>query len=125
VLAGLSGSLFASLQSYVTPDTFQFELGLFFFICIVIGGRGSILGPLLGTVVLTALPELVASLAKLGQFFYGTLLLVVVLLLPEGIGNLVAVVRERLRPTVVRKQVVAPDLGRLSAAVRPQQGGLQ
>ena len=43
------------LQSYITPDTFVFELGLFFFVCIIIGGRGSILGPFLGTVVLTAL----------------------------------------------------------------------
>ena len=47
---------------YVTPETFHFELGLFFFICIVIGGRGAIIGPLLGTVVLTALPEVVAPL---------------------------------------------------------------
>lgn len=118
VVAGVAGALFASLQSYITPDTFHFELGLFFFICIVIGGRGAILGPLLGTVVLTALPEMVAPLAKFGQFFYGALLLIVVLLLPEGIGNAFTVLRERIRPRTITKQVVAPDLGRLAAAVR-------
>ncbi|MEJ8850772.1 branched-chain amino acid ABC transporter permease [Variovorax rhizosphaerae] len=118
VVAGVAGALFASLQSYITPDTFHFELGLFFFICIVIGGRGAILGPLLGTIVLTALPEMVAPLAKFGQFFYGALLLIVVLLLPEGIGNAFKVVRERLRPKVITKQVVAPDLRRLANAVR-------
>ena len=48
VTAAIGGSLFGSLQSYVTPETFHFELGLFFFICIVIGGRGAIIGPLLG-----------------------------------------------------------------------------
>ena len=69
VTAGVSGALFASLQSYITPETFVFDLSMFFFVCIIIGGRGSILGPLLGTVVLTALPEMVASLAKLGNFF--------------------------------------------------------
>ena len=118
VVAGIGGALFASLQSYITPDTFHFELGLFFFICIVIGGRGAILGPLLGTVVLTALPEMVAPLAKLGQFFYGALLLLVVLLVPEGIGSVVTMVRERLRPLVIKKQVVAPDLARLAGAIR-------
>jgi len=40
--AGIGGALFGSLQSYITPDTFVFELGLFFFVCIIIGGRGSI-----------------------------------------------------------------------------------
>ena len=71
ITAGVAGALFASLQSYITPDTFVFELGLFFFVCIIIGGRGSIVGPFIGTVILTALPELVAPLAKLGNFFYG------------------------------------------------------
>ena len=47
VSAGIAGALFASLQSYITPDTFVFELSLFFFVCIVIGGRGSIIGPFL------------------------------------------------------------------------------
>ena len=79
VAAGVGGALFASLQSYITPDTFHFELSMFFFVCIIIGGRGSILGPFLGTVVLTALPELVSPLAKLGNFFYGLMLLLVVL----------------------------------------------
>jgi ABC-type branched-subunit amino acid transport system permease subunit len=98
VTAGVAGALFAVLQSNITPDTFVFELGLFFFVCIIIGGRGHILGPIVGTVVLTALPELVAPLAKLGTFFYGLLLLAVVLLVPEGIGRVFQVVVERLRP---------------------------
>ena len=50
VTAGIGGALFASLQSYITPDTFVFEIGLFFFVCIIIGGRGTILGPFIGTV---------------------------------------------------------------------------
>jgi hypothetical protein len=51
------GGLFASLQSYITPDAFTFEMSVLFFIAILIGGRGSILGPLLGTIILTALPS--------------------------------------------------------------------
>jgi ABC-type branched-subunit amino acid transport system permease subunit len=117
VTAGVAGALFAVLQSYITPDTFVFELGLFFFVCIIIGGRGHILGPLLGTVVLAALPELVAPLAKLGNFFYGLLLLVVVLLVPEGIGRVFEVLVERLRPRQSESHVVAPDLERLARAI--------
>lgn len=121
VTAGLSGALFASLQSYITPDTFVFELGLFFFVCIIIGGRGSIAGPLAGTAILTALPELVAPLAKLGTLFYGLLLLAVVLLVPEGIGRLFQVMLERLRPRETASPVLEPDAVRLADAIRRQE----
>ena len=117
VTAGVAGAMFASLQSYITPDTFVFELSLFFFVCIIIGGRGSIIGPFLGTVVLTALPELVAPLAKLGNLFYGLLLLVVVLVVPEGIGRMFEVIAERFRPRRVRHDAITPDLPRLSRAI--------
>ena len=119
--AGVAGGLFASLQSYITPETFVFELGLFFFVCIIIGGRGGIMGPLLGTVVLTALPELVGPLAKLGSLFYGILLLLVVLLTPEGIGDFVRGAFERLQKRPLTK-VSQPDLARLSAAISRKRG---
>lgn len=120
ITAGVGGALFASLQSYITPDTFVFELSLFFFVCIIIGGRGSIVGPFIGTVVLTALPELVAPLAKLGHFFYGLLLLVVVLVVPEGIGRVVEIAFERLRPRRLPQAAIEPDLARLARALAPR-----
>ncbi|HZP93741.1 MAG TPA: branched-chain amino acid ABC transporter permease [Burkholderiales bacterium] len=122
IAAGLAGALFGALQSYITPDTFPFDLGLFFFVCIIIGGRGSIVGPFVGTAVLTALPELVAPLAKLGTFFYGLLLLVVVLLVPEGIGRLVEAAIRRFRPAREESVPVRPDLARLAAAIREGRG---
>jgi branched-chain amino acid transport system permease protein len=90
VVAGIAGALFGALQTYITPDTFAFDLSLFFFICIIIGGKGSIIGPFIGTVVLTLLPEVVSPLAKYSHLFYGVLLLAVVLLIPGGLGALIA-----------------------------------
>jgi ABC-type branched-subunit amino acid transport system ATPase component/ABC-type branched-subunit amino acid transport system permease subunit len=90
VVAGIAGALFGSLQTYITPDTFAFDLSLFFFICIIIGGKGSIIGPFIGTVVLTLLPEVVSPLAKYSHLFYGILLLAVVLVIPGGLGALIA-----------------------------------
>jgi ABC-type branched-subunit amino acid transport system ATPase component/ABC-type branched-subunit amino acid transport system permease subunit len=87
-VAGISGGLFASLQSYITPDAFTIELSVLFFIAILIGGRGSILGPLLGTILLTALPEFAAPLVAWSTFLYAVLLLVIVLAMPGGIAAL-------------------------------------
>ena len=87
-LGGLAGGLFSSLQSYITPDAFTFEMSLLFFIAILIGGRGSIMGPVLGTILLTALPEFAAPLVQWSTFLYAALLLVIVLVIPGGIADL-------------------------------------
>ncbi len=88
-LGGVAGGLFASLQSYITPDAFTFEMSVLFFIAILIGGRGSILGPVLGTIILTALPEFAAPLVQWSTFLYAALLLAIVLLIPGGIAELI------------------------------------
>jgi len=87
-VAGIAGGLFASLQSYITPDAFTLDLSILFFIAILIGGRGSVLGPLLGTILLTVLPEFAAPLVAWSTFLYAVLLLVIVLAMPGGIAEL-------------------------------------
>jgi ABC-type branched-subunit amino acid transport system ATPase component/ABC-type branched-subunit amino acid transport system permease subunit len=87
-VAGIAGGLFASLQSYITPDAFTIDLSVLFFIAILIGGHGSILGPLLGTILLTVLPEFAAPLVAWSTFLYAALLLVIVLAMPGGIAEL-------------------------------------
>jgi branched-chain amino acid transport system permease protein len=86
--AAVAGGLFATLQSYITPDAFTFDLSVLFFIAILIGGRGSILGPMLGTIILTVLPEFAAPLVAWSTFLYAALLLVIVLVIPGGIADL-------------------------------------
>jgi branched-chain amino acid transport system permease protein len=86
--AGVAGGLFATLQSYITPEAFSFDLSVTFFIAILVGGRGSILGPLIGNVLLTLLPEFAAPLVAWSTFLYAALLLGIVLLMPGGIAAL-------------------------------------
>jgi ABC-type branched-subunit amino acid transport system ATPase component/ABC-type branched-subunit amino acid transport system permease subunit len=87
-VGAVAGGLFASLQSYITPDAFTLDLSVLFFIAILIGGRGSILGPLLGTILLTVLPEFAAPLVAWSTFLYAVLLLVIVLAIPGGIADI-------------------------------------
>ena len=118
-LAAIAGGLFASLQTYITPDAFTFDLSVLFFIAILIGGRGSILGPMLGTIILTILPEFAAPLAAWSTFLYAVLLLVIVLAMPGGIAAPAG-----LSQPPSARQPTAPScrvpvlLGRTSLAIR-------
>jgi branched-chain amino acid transport system permease protein len=87
-VAAVAGGLFAALQSYITPDAFTLDLSVLFFIAILIGGRSSILGPLLGIILLTVLPEFAAPLVAWSTFLYAALLLAIVLAIPGGIAEL-------------------------------------
>jgi len=108
-VAAVSGGLFASLQSYITPDAFTLDLSVLFFIAILIGGRGSILGPVLGTILLTVLPELAAPLVAWSTFLYAVLLLVIVLAIPGGIAELLDF--KNRRPLASDRAVIPrPDL---------------
>jgi branched-chain amino acid transport system permease protein len=122
-IAGIAGGLFATLQSYITPEAFTFDLSVLFFIAILIGGRGSILGPLIATVVLTWLPEFAAPLVVWSTFLYATLLLVIVLAVPGGIAALLDFKNRRPlesgRAILPRPEVLPEILGR-----RPASGGI-
>jgi ABC-type branched-subunit amino acid transport system ATPase component/ABC-type branched-subunit amino acid transport system permease subunit len=108
-VAAVSGGLFASLQSYITPDAFTLDLSVLFFIAILIGGRGSILGPVLGTILLTVLPELAAPLVAWSTFLYAVLLLVIVLAIPGGIAELLDF--KNRRPLATGRAIIPrPDL---------------
>ena len=114
-LAAIAGGLFASLQTYITPDAFTFDLSVLFFIAILIGGRGSILGPMLGTIILTILPEIAAPLAAWSTFLYAVLLLVIVLVMPGGIA---ALLDFRNRRPLASNRAIVPRPAALAGIVR-------
>jgi branched-chain amino acid transport system permease protein len=116
--AGISGALYATSQSYITPDAFIVNLGIFFFVSIIIGGRGVIAGPFIGAAVLTAIPELVGPLAKYASFFYGVVLLIVVLAMPGGVNEMMRGLSERLRRTPDVRTPIEPNLDKLRAAIQ-------
>ncbi len=114
-VAAVAGGLFASLQSYITPDAFTLDLSVLFFIAILIGGRGSILGPLLGTILLTVLPEFAAPLVAWSTFLYAALLLVIVVAIPGGIAEILDFKNRRPleshRAIIPRPELLARLLG--------------
>ncbi len=90
VMAGIAGGVFASISSFISPESFPFFQSILFLLVVMIGGADTVLGPLLGAFVVVLLPELLSWLAEYRLLFVGVLLLIVLRLAPEGIVGLIA-----------------------------------
>ena len=90
---------------------------MLFFIAILIGGRGSILGPLLGTIMLTVLPEFAAPLVAWSTFLYAALLLVIVLAMPGGIAELLDFTQP---PPLASDRAIVPRPALLAEVLGPR-----
>jgi len=98
VLTALAGALYGSLFLYIVPDqVLALDVSNEIAIVAMLGGAGTILGPVVGSVVLESAAELFKNFFKEAHLLiYGVLLVVVVLFLPEGIiGTLGALLRRR------------------------------
>jgi branched-chain amino acid transport system permease protein len=91
-LAALAGSLYAHYITYIDPTSFTIMESILIISMVIIGGAGSVSGPLVGALVLVTLPEALrfvglpsATAANLRQIIYGTLLVVMMMFRPRGL----------------------------------------
>lgn len=85
VFAGLAGVLYAHTNSYVSPDIFGFMLSIQLVLIVILGGSGTIWGPVIGSIIIVLLPEMLNALENLRLAFYGFFILLVLYVLPKGI----------------------------------------
>ena len=101
-LTGLAGGLFATLNGFISPESFPFSLSISFLLMVMIGGVGQASGPLVGALVVVLLPEALSTLAEYRLLFMGGLLLLVLLIAPRGIvGSLGNWVGKRTRAPAI------------------------
>ncbi|WP_436700527.1 branched-chain amino acid ABC transporter ATP-binding protein/permease [Nocardioides sp. BYT-33-1] len=84
-LGALSGGLFAYLSAYIAPDAFSPNLSILFLVMVVLGGAGSIIGPVVGTVILVLVPLQLDEYPHVNVLVYGALLVVLTRVRPRGI----------------------------------------
>jgi len=100
--AGVGGWLLAHYITVVSPhDNMSFDVIIGFILMVVIGGRGTIVGPVIGAVVVTFLPEYLRALGNWRLTVYGVILALLVIFLPRGFMQLWEMVYSRLQPLVV------------------------
>ncbi len=95
--AGIAGSLYASLFSYISPETFGLEQSIVMLAMLLLGGIGSIAGAVIGAVVLSFLPEWLRFLKDYYLIVYGVGILLMMSFMPSGI---VGFIREWIARTM-------------------------
>lgn len=97
--AGVAGGLGAAVVGFIDPTEFGAGAALRQVTFIVVGGLGSVAGSIVGAVVLTLLPELLRGIQEYADFVYAALLLVFLMLLPNGLIGLPSLLRRGSRPS--------------------------
>lgn len=93
VMIGFAGFLFAYLNRYISPDTFAAGKSTMFMSMMMLGGAGTLLGPLLGSILITLIMEMLRNIPGVGtymQLTYGFILLAVMMFLPQGVSGAIA-----------------------------------
>ncbi len=77
-IAGLTGSIFAAVQTGVFPQNFEVVLLIMIYAALILGGVGSIAGAVLGAIVVAAVPEILRTPDNARWLFYGAVIAVLV-----------------------------------------------
>jgi len=107
VMIGFGGFLFAYLNRYISPDTFAAGKSTMFMSMVMLGGSGTLFGPAIGVVVVTAIMEILRNIPNSGvymQMSYGLILLIVMMFLPNGISGLISNMRMKKMKSKLEKE---------------------
>jgi branched-chain amino acid transport system permease protein len=103
-MAAIGGSLYAFYVSFVNPESFTLDYSILLMTMVIIGGAGTLLGPVLGAVFITVFPALLNFLqvpsnvlGPVQQIVYGMMIVLLMLFMPEGLVSVGKIVRARTR----------------------------
>ena len=106
LLSGMAGGFYAHYISFVGPEVFRFAFMVSMIIMVLIGGKGTLVGPLIGALLVTFLEEYLREAKELRLSIFGLAVIAIVLFLPRGLMGFVVQWREARKaqaPQVARK----------------------
>lgn len=104
--AGVGGVYYASLVEFIEPGPFHFSTSLMMLLAVIVGGSGRFFGPVVGTIVIILLPEVLRSssieslkfMQKWYLVFFGLAVVALMIWLPGGILSIADRFRKREAP---------------------------
>ncbi len=100
-IAGLAGSIYAYYINYISPDLFLFSITTTLLVMLIMGGKGTILGPVIGAIIFTLLPEYLRFISEWRMPVFGVILILGILFFPRGLFS----IKEILSMKMKKKEV--------------------
>jgi branched-chain amino acid transport system permease protein len=103
---GIAGGYYVYSQQFISPDSVTVQTSIYILAGLVVGGAGTILGPIIGVALVGIAIELLNSFNQYEGLVYGVVLILVAILMPTGLMGLLRSVLARFRPSAM----AAPNL---------------
>jgi branched-chain amino acid transport system permease protein len=84
-MAGAAGALYGHYVGFVSPDLFNFSYITIMLIMVILGGKGTLIGPVLGAVIFTFLPELLRDASQYRMVLFASILILATMFMPRGV----------------------------------------
>jgi branched-chain amino acid transport system permease protein len=94
-VAGGAGCFYASFVGTLVPDAFFITESFSMLAMVIVGGMGTLIGPVFGAILLTVLPELLRGIGDLRLIVYGAAVTLVVLFMPGGLVQAARLIARR------------------------------
>jgi branched-chain amino acid transport system permease protein len=94
-LAGLAGSLYAGQIGYLGPEVASVEITFNMLLYVMVGGVGSIAGPLAGTFIVYGLSQMLQVIQDYQMIIFGAALVVLIIFMPQGLAGTVRRLQRR------------------------------
>ncbi len=105
-IAGLAGGLYTFSEEYISPNTYNFELTILFLLAVIMGGRKTRVGPILGAIIVVMLPNVLSDI----ELFRKIAIIIAAITLAYSVYALVIRIR-------TLKQVALPVVATITLAV--------
>ena len=116
---GIAGGYYVYSQQFISPDSVTVQTSIYILAGLVVGGAGTILGPIIGVALIGIAIELLNSFNQYEGLVYGVVLILVAILMPTGIMGLLRDLLARFRPSAM----APPSLEDLAAKVGGKTAG--
>jgi branched-chain amino acid transport system permease protein len=110
--AGFAGALYAHYQRFINPEIFGVAQSLDAILAVIIGGSGTIIGPIIGAFTVVFMPEYLRFADSLRLIVYGFILVVVTIFMPKGITFVLQSTFDRLASFVQMKRMISKTSNR-------------
>jgi branched-chain amino acid transport system permease protein len=108
-IAAIGGGMYGTYVSSVSPDNFGFHLALISVFFVAVGGSERFIGPVIGAILLTILPDLLRFAGDFRMVVYGIIVLVIAVAFPRGLDGVWTTISQRWRP---QRRLPVPKAGR-------------